>query len=370
MEEDLVSIALEAAIGGSCGNFKVSLIKDRVFSFCVANKNVGFHILKLRRFCCQQFKCYFYLRGRGGPNWQWEFSNWKKQCDDDWILVSPSNITVQKGLKALQKKAHHSILSKVHNVNKKLQFADSIAYDACLGYKPPSLSTTFEKGECSSTPSSMGNISDKNLQPSVGSMEEAQKDFENLIDDMAFKVWKCGRCLSLKHESKDCTFDIRCRSCFNYGHIRKNCLNRNMHKVWVPKDKSVARIVINDQRESVSNAGSHPTTPASFNSSCLSSSKGSLSSPRENHTSSAAPSPPAPSVSAMAVFEVDPTPWLPWGHQIIDGGPMRLPRTYYNAAQDPPPQRRSFCVAMVDAPPPPHAAAHWRHQVNEFLVGP
>jgi hypothetical protein len=60
MEEDLVSIALEAAIGGSCGNLKVSLIKDRVFSFCVANKNVGFHILKLRRFLCQQFKCYFF----------------------------------------------------------------------------------------------------------------------------------------------------------------------------------------------------------------------------------------------------------------------------------------------------------------------
>ncbi|KAK1662872.1 hypothetical protein QYE76_051031 [Lolium multiflorum] len=72
----------------------------------------------------------------------------------------------------------------------------------------------------------------------------------------------------------------------------------------------------------------------------------------------------------MAVFEVDPTPWLPWGHQIIDGGPTRLPRTYYNPSQDPPPQHRAFCVAMVDPPPPPHAAAHWRHQVNEFLVGP
>jgi hypothetical protein len=31
MEKDLVSISLEAAIGGSCGNLKVSLIKDRVF---------------------------------------------------------------------------------------------------------------------------------------------------------------------------------------------------------------------------------------------------------------------------------------------------------------------------------------------------
>jgi hypothetical protein len=70
------------------------------------------------------------------------------------------------------------------------------------------------------------------------------------------------------------------------------------------------------------------------------------------------------------VSEVDLTPWLPWGHQIIDGGPTHLPRTYYNATEDPLPQHRSYCVAMVDPPPPPHAAAHWRHQVNDFLVGP
>jgi hypothetical protein len=142
MEKDLVSISLEAAIGGSCGNLKVSLINDRVFSFCVANKNVCFHILKLRKISCQQFKCYFYLWGRGGPNWQWEFSNWKQQCDDDWILVSPSKRIVQKGLEALKKKAHHSSLSKEHNVKKKLHLADTIAYDACLGYKPPKAACT------------------------------------------------------------------------------------------------------------------------------------------------------------------------------------------------------------------------------------
>jgi hypothetical protein len=27
----------------------------------------------------------------------------------------------------------------------------------------------------------------------------------------------------------------------------------------------------------------------------------------------------------MATFEIDPFPWLPWGHQIIDGGVTRLP---------------------------------------------
>ncbi|KAK1668231.1 hypothetical protein QYE76_056390 [Lolium multiflorum] len=38
------------------------------------------------------------------------------------------------------------------------------------------------------------------------------------------------------------------------------------------------------------------------------------------------------SAESMAAFEVDPVPWLPWGHQVIDGGPTRLPRSFYYAA--------------------------------------
>jgi hypothetical protein len=44
LEEDLVSIALEAVIGALCSELKVSIIRDRVFSFCVSRKDVGFHI--------------------------------------------------------------------------------------------------------------------------------------------------------------------------------------------------------------------------------------------------------------------------------------------------------------------------------------
>jgi hypothetical protein len=61
MTEDLVSIALEAITGGYCGELKVTIVCDRVFSFCVSNKSVGFHILKLRQFSCPQFKCFFHL---------------------------------------------------------------------------------------------------------------------------------------------------------------------------------------------------------------------------------------------------------------------------------------------------------------------
>ncbi|KAM0867046.1 hypothetical protein ACQ4PT_042252 [Festuca glaucescens] len=72
----------------------------------------------------------------------------------------------------------------------------------------------------------------------------------------------------------------------------------------------------------------------------------------------------------MVVFEVDPLPWLPWGHQVIDGGPTRLPRTYYYATEDPLSQHHSYCIAVMDLAPPPLDEAHWRNQVLNFLTGP
>jgi hypothetical protein len=56
---------------------------------------------------------------------------------------------------------------------------------------------------------------------------------------------------------------------------------------------------------------------------------------------------------AMANFELDPAPWLPWGHHIIDGGPTRLPQTFYFPSQDPPEQHPEYCMAVIEPPQPP-----------------
>jgi hypothetical protein len=64
LDEEYVCIALESVLGGYCGSLKVSRIADKVLSFCVANKEVGFHVTKLRQYSCPQFKCYFHLWGR------------------------------------------------------------------------------------------------------------------------------------------------------------------------------------------------------------------------------------------------------------------------------------------------------------------
>jgi hypothetical protein len=89
----------------------------------------------------------------------------------------------------------------------------------------------------------------------------------------------------------------------------------------------------------------------------------------------ATPSSPLPVVDPllfadMAVFELDPTPWLPWGHQVIDGGVTRLPRSYYNPQNDPPQQHQSYCIAVVEPAPHPLHQGIWRDRVRDLLVGP
>jgi hypothetical protein len=255
MEEDLVALALEACLGGFCGEFLVSSLKDRVFSFAVASKEVAFHILKLKQYRCQQFKCFFHLWSRGGPNWRREFSLWQQECQTKWILVSPSKRAMQLGLSAMKNSAPKSIHKPMGFLGpkRKLAFAEEISYSACKGYQKPvsSCSATLNVHVACFTDGSLAKgVSEQevcdadvtqvsvpdngvsvtialrqtdNQQPFAQVEELQDEEFEQMIDDMTFKVWKCGRCLSLTHLQKDCTNDIRCRACYSYGHIKKNC---------------------------------------------------------------------------------------------------------------------------------------------------
>jgi hypothetical protein len=108
--------------------------------------------------------------------------------------------------------------------------------------------------------------------------------------------------------------------------------------------------------------------PADSTSTLFNSSEESLQQPRDHikSTPSHVSAAPSPSSQAMAVFEVDPTPWLPLGHEIIDGGPNRLPRTFYTPPEMPQRRHDNLCVAYI-APPQPEGDAFWREQVRLFV---
>jgi hypothetical protein len=258
-----------------------------------------------------------------------------------------------------------SIVRKINGPKRKLVFAEDLTYSAFKGYQKPVTNCSILRQNVASTPQNCL-IDSPTVDHSVNSSQvETQpssvqdEDFKKMIDDMAFKVWKCGRCLSMGHLVRDCTNEIRCRACYSYGHIKKQCLKfrkKAKAQIWVPKE-----------------SGPLPKGEAPEQTPAVSSSPGNINLSSEP-TAVVLPSPSsAPNLDsspAMAVFEVDPTPWLPWGHQVIDGGPTRLPRTFYNAPQDPLQQHQDHCIAIIEPAPPPADEIFWRQQVLNFLIGP
>jgi hypothetical protein len=306
---------------------------------------------------------------------------------------------MQLGLSAMKNSAPKSIHKPMGFLGpkRKLAFAEEISYSACKGYQKPASSCSAplnvnaarftdgplakgvsEQEVCDvrvtqvstpdsgvSVPTTLGQTD--NL--SFAQVEKLQDEaFEQMIDDMTFKVWKCGRCLSMTHFQKDCTNDIRCRACYSYGHIKKNCfkfLVQAKAQKWVPKKSGPL------PKEELSGA----TTTVSASSDRINSllPLEDVVLPSDSSTPNLPPpctTPNLDSSSSMAVFEVDPTPWLPWGHQVIDGGPTRLPRTFYSPAQDPLPYHHDFCIAIVEPAPPPADEVFWIGQVLNLLLGP
>jgi hypothetical protein len=68
----------------------------------------------------------------------------------------------------------------------------------------------------------------------------------------------------------------------------------------------------------------------------------------------------------MVVYELDPTPWPPLGHEIIDGGPTRLPRTLCTPAVVPPRCHGNYCIAYAK-PAQLEGNGFWCNQVNIFI---
>jgi hypothetical protein len=369
LSEDNVGLVLESVLGGFCDSFKVSALSERVFSFCVSSKRVGFQILKLRKFVCPKFKCFFHLWGRGGPNWKREFKNWQKECDEEWTLISPSKRRVQLGLSALKKPAPKSIMRPpAGSYRKKLNFAESLCYEACNGYQDAKLpkKTGVLIHDSVAVPSKaiipFGNFNTDSVVNAATSSsgtrhesvsEELHSDLNDnldglkqLVDDMAFQFWECSRCLSMGHKVSACTNDIRCKKCFPYGHIGKSCFNSlaKKDKRWVPRRKVSG---VNDKYSVGPNkslVAPSPDLPDIFSPSTSSSP---VPSPPPYHIEGSVDNP-----SSMANFELDPAPWLPWGHHIIDGGPTRLPQTFYFPSQDPPEQHQQYCVAVIEPAQP------------------
>ena len=70
----------------------------------------------------------------------------------------------------------------------------------------------------------------------------------------------------------------------------------------------------------------------------------------------------------MANFPLDPMDFLPHGFNIIDGGELRLPRTFFAPAVAPDRQHEEYAIAIVEPAPLPEEVAIFQNLVSDFVV--
>lgn len=70
----------------------------------------------------------------------------------------------------------------------------------------------------------------------------------------------------------------------------------------------------------------------------------------------------------MANFPLDPHEFLPPGFEIIDGGPTRLPRTFFSPAVTPDHHHEQFAIGIVEPPPPLGQIHHFCQLVSDFVM--
>jgi hypothetical protein len=298
---------------------------------------------------------------------------------------------------ALAKAKPKSAIKHTKPIRKKLVFAEKLHYEAHKGYarvEQKSLNDHLHWQWTKTQPSikigtaiplanvgALANSSKSSVavQPSPDAEHEAAEPqliadeeivnqeptgLEEVVEDIAFCFWKCSKCLSMGHNVSDCTNQIRCKNCYFYGHIAKNCIKRfsKSRQQWVPKRVALDSLA-QKSRDSpllLTTAISVPrvlpiATPTQQ---------------RDSHTSMFQSPISTVTERSMANFEVDHLPWLPWGHHIIDSGPTRLPRSFYYPIEDPLLQHQAYCYAVVHPAPPPRQEGFWHDQVRDLLIGP
>jgi hypothetical protein len=70
----------------------------------------------------------------------------------------------------------------------------------------------------------------------------------------------------------------------------------------------------------------------------------------------------------MAAFELDLARWVPMGHHLVDGGPTRLPRTFYTPSEDPPARYGNYAIAILEPAPLQADEAVWHELVRDFII--
>jgi hypothetical protein len=378
---DLVSIALKSCIGGLCDVLSIVQLSERSFRFSINSRAVGFMVYDLKSFSCDAFKCYFHLWGNGGPSWKREFADWQRECMEEWTLISPNKKRSMNAMAALQKRPSKPSLKKsnFNYAKRHLNFATFFSYPACHVYEYPAsneeVATALEAGyscpqviRCSKLvilPDSLSKISTGhvvlfgsiaspraatgNSKSTVSALTDFQfplsspdligpaqdEDSVRMIEETADHFWRCDRCLSLSHDTPECTGKFCCKGCFRYGHVKKDCWRAKSSLHWVIKTSNQADSIGLCATRSNSTRGAPPPLTLT------------------GISDLATVSPPPSCSASMANFPVDPHRFAPAGFDVLEpwGADAHPARLFLTATAPPPRRHESWALAQVDPRP-------------------
>ncbi|TVU01684.1 hypothetical protein EJB05_52841, partial [Eragrostis curvula] len=434
LTEDSVSLALHSCLGGTPAGFHVTYLKDRHFRFSVASKDVGLSVCALKRIIAKQFDVYFHLWREGGDKWERERRKWEEEEEKSWTLVSrkrskkqspPKHVSFKKRL-IEESPPRKSVPDELANVIKIGKIYCPLATTAGrqLFGKSPSSSESPEdlvigsdashssvhlkvQNPGSSTFTNSNSISSvqvnrifDNLKRDLGihstaghagTMHSSQPGMPHNVgatSNPAPLLSACSKCLAWGHTVRECTSQVRCWHCFDYGHRAKFCLKKKAtgKLIWAPKPKTVQlqhsqqsleQCTETSQLLSINTEPSEPSvTPRAVQ--LL---KQNTSSGEETRITSSLPPcrnllPPLSLLLSdllqqqlpMANFAIDPTRYFPSLTANEDGGPHRRARRTIVVSGDVNKTHEDHAIATCDEVQlNPAQTMHFLQQIRNYI---
>ncbi|TVT99435.1 hypothetical protein EJB05_55207, partial [Eragrostis curvula] len=271
LTEDSVSLALQSCLGGFAAGFHVKFLSDRHFRFSVASKAVGFHVYDLKRFIGSTFDVYFHLWNDGVAHWERDKRIWEEEQAKEWTLVT------RKKRKSPVIKKHVSFAARLIQASPPVKHKPILAEPAlkigsfcfasktsdvqprCLIFGNTDQSNNSDGGAFVGVSTAFARLQrDLQMDHSLDLLETGgtepcsslagptqrqhadPKPSAHIPDKLpTFSVSKnatCWRCLGEGHTKFKCSNQIRCKACFNYGHMARWCFTRTRPQLmWAPK---------------------------------------------------------------------------------------------------------------------------------------
>lgn len=254
LTEESVALALQSCIGGKADGFHVKFLSTNHFRISISCKVVGFHIYSLRRVITSSFDLYFHLWNNGTPHWEREKRAWEIEQEKEW-----STVLSKRAKRQAKAQAKKSTPKKVSFAKPLVQYPRQIIQFGAFRtvVTENQVQTQFSFGSythgarsilpCSSPP---GNSSMLRSAFSEGNSNALNNSNPWATTAPSSPPLYCSRCLATGHTRIACKSQIRCKSCYNYGHVMKTCLTRTQPGLlWVPKR---TRAISAEARTSVS----------------------------------------------------------------------------------------------------------------------